>query len=474
MKFDVCIIGSGAGGAAVAWGLKDSGLKIAVIEKGDWIKRDQTESWVLQHIYRDQGFVGAVGNAFIGVPTGEAVGGTTTINSGTCFDTPKTIVEEWNQKLNIPLDYEELTPHFKTLTHLLSIKEVPEERISIGNKLFRDGLKSLGFTQYFPLKRAEHNCQGAGRCPFVCPNSAKQSVDLSLLPDFLKSGGTLLYKTTVVGIEETRQNIRLACVSNNNSFTIQCKQLILSAGSLSTPLLIRRHRLGHSWKQAGNGLTIHPATKVFAQFPKPIHSWKGVPQALGFKHPHFPMLSFEGVFTPMEISGLVLPVIGHTLQDWFTHYNQVASFGVLLKDSSSGTIRSYPIYGPWLHYHLPSKDFYNLVEAARFLGLTYLAAGAKKVLLPFTTEDNEFTDFDYLKTFDFSTVKPSQLNTMGFHPLGTCGIHRVVDSNLRLYGSERIFVADGSVVPTSLGVNPQITIMSLAMRLSEYFNKTTF
>ncbi len=411
--------------------------------------------------------MGALGNLFIGVPTGEAVGGTTTINSGTCFETPKTIVEEWNQKLNISVDYHELVPHFKTLTHLLSIKEVPENLISIGNKLFRDGLKQQGFIQYFPLKRAEHNCQGAGRCPFVCPNSAKQSVDLSLLPAFLKSGGTLLSKTTVTGISETRDGIRLTCSANNTPIMIQCKTLILSAGSLSTPLLIRKNKLGSHWKHAGSGLTIHPATKVFAQFPNAIQSWKGVPQALGFKHPDYPSLSFEGVFTPMEIAGLVLPVIGSSLRDWFSHYDHVASFGVLLKDSSCGTIRSYPIYGPWLHYDLPKQDFLNLIEAARFLGLTYLAAGAKKVLMPFTTQNNEFSDYDVLKTFDFSSVKPAQINAMGFHPLGTCGMERVVDSNLKLYGSQRIFVADGSVVPTSLGVNPQITIMSLALRLAE-------
>src|SRR3989338_4347364 len=472
MKFDVCIIGSGAGGALAAYGLQNTLGNIAIIEKGDWAKRNQDPLFSLQHYYRDQGFIGGLGKGFIGIPTGEVVGGTTTINSGTCFETPESVIQEWKDQLHISIERSELEPHFETLKTLLSIHPVPEEKISIGNKLFRNGVEALGFTSPSPLNRDEKNCDGSGRCPFVCPNEAKQSTDVAILPLFLKKGGTLLTQTTVTHIQEEKNKVLLFCKdAQKKSLTVECKKLIISAGSLSTHILIRKNKLGTEWKKAGNGLTVHPAVKVLAQFKNPLYSSKGVPQAIGFKHPSFPYLSFEGVFTPPQLASLVLPLDGKSLDDWLLQYDHVASFGVLVKDRGRGTVRHYPGLGLFIHYPLHPKDFLDLVEGARFIGLAYLKAGAQKVVLPFSGSQNEFLDFNDLKEYDFGSLKPSQLYAMGFHPLGSCGIKRVVDENLKVYGSDRIFIADGSVVPSSLGVNPQITIMAFALRLANYLKR---
>ncbi len=470
MRFDVCVIGSGAGGALAAFGLQQKFDSIAIFEQGDWAKRWEAPLYALSHIYRDQGFVSGIGNAFIGIPTGEAIGGTTVINSGTCFETPRAVVQEWRESLGLSLSYEELAPYFSTLRELLSIQKVSEDRISFGNKLFREGLQKLGFHEHFSLDRAEKNCVGAGQCAFICPEAAKQSTDVAILPKFISQGGDVISNTSITHILEEKDKVILyGKTKAGEKIKSECRYLVISAGTLSSPLLIRKNKLGASWRKAGNELSIHPALKVLAQFPKPLESWKGVPQALGFKHPQFPTLSFEGAFTPPQLASVVLPLDGKNLDDWLRNYHRVASFGVLAKDTSRGKVRSYPGLGLWIWYHLNQQDFLNLIEGARFIGLTYLAAGAQKVVLPFNGIQNEFSKFDDLKKFDFSSLKPSQLYAMGFHPLGTCGIGRVVDEQLKLYGSQRIFVADGSVVPSSLGVNPQITIMAFALKLASHF-----
>ncbi|MBI2646107.1 MAG: GMC family oxidoreductase N-terminal domain-containing protein [Deltaproteobacteria bacterium] len=467
-KFDICIIGSGAGGALAAYGLQKKFDSIAIFEKGDWVKRSQTPLYALSHIYRDQGFVSGMGNALIGIPTGEAIGGTTVINSGTCFETPKAVIQEWKESLDINISYEELSPYFSKLRELLSIQKVSEDRISSGNKLFREGLQKLGFQNSFPLDRAEKECVGSGRCPFVCPEAAKQSTDVSILPKFLAQGGEVISNTSITHILEEKDKVLLyGKTKEGKKIKSECRTLVIAGGTLSSPILIRKNRLGSHWRKTGNELSIHPALKVLAQLSYPLESWNGVPQALGFKHPNFPALSFEGVFTPPQLASIVLPLDGKNLDDWLQNYNRVASFGVLAKDTSRGKVRSYPGFGLWVWYFLNQKDFLALREGARFMGLTYLAAGAQKVVLPFNGIQNEFSNFDELKNFNFSPLKPSQLYAMGFHPLGTCGMGRVVDDHLKLYGSQRIFVADGSVVPSSLGVNPQITIMALALRLAE-------
>ncbi|OGQ16758.1 MAG: hypothetical protein A3B70_04140 [Deltaproteobacteria bacterium RIFCSPHIGHO2_02_FULL_40_11] len=469
LKFDILVIGSGAGGALAAYGLQKQGFNVCMLEKGPWAKQNLKEVRAFTHYYKDQGLVGAFGNSFIGVPTGEVVGGTTKINSGTCFDTPKEIVDTWQKHYKMNIAYDELSPHFKTLRELLHISPVPTENMAKGNLFFQKGIEALGYKNHFPLHRAAKACTGSGRCCFICPKDAKQSTDVSIIPNFLKEGGTLFSQTEVTGIEEQKEGVRITCKTS----ALQAKKLIISAGSLSTPILIRKNKLGTHWKKAGLGLTIHPASKVFGEFLEPVYGWRGVPQALGFKHPNFPTLSFEGVFTPPALSGLVMPLEGKRLRGWLEKYDHVGSFGVMLKDTNTGWVRAFPGIGPLLHYSLHPNDFKNLIEGLRFIGLSYLASGAKRILLPISGIQNEFESFEALKQFNFSKMRPSQLYSMGFHPLGTCGMGRVVDSHLKLIGSNHIYVCDGSVVPTSLGVNPQITIMALALRLSNRFSKNS-
>ena len=467
MKFDVCVIGSGAGGALCAYGLQKRGFNTLILEKGAWAKQGLNIITAFTNYYRDQGFVGSFGNTYIGIPTGEVVGGTTKINSGTCFNTPREVLVDWNKRLNMNIGYEDLSPHFSELTQLLSIAPVEEKYVAQGNKLFVQGLESFGFKNHFRLLRTGRDCRGSGRCCFICPNEAKQSTDIAIVPKFLALGGSLISETEVFRIEEDKTSVTLWCKNKGKNKKIKCSKLIIAAGSLSSPVLIRKNKIGTAYRQAGAGLTMHPATKVFAMFDKPLYGWQGVPQAIGFKHPDFPTLSFEGVFTPPSLSGLVMPVEAERLNSWLQNYDSVASFGVMVKDTHSGTVSTIPGLGLFIRYHLHQKDFGNLIEAVRFMGLCYLKAGAQKVLLPLNGVQNEFNSLETLQNFDFSCVKPSQLYSMGFHPLGTCGINRVVDSHLKVLGSRHIYVADGSVVPTSLGVNPQITIMALALRLAE-------
>ena len=467
MHYDVCVIGSGAGGAVCAYGLQKRGFHVAILEKGPWAQYGLDITTTFTNYYRDQGFVGSFGNAYIGIPTGEVVGGTTKINSGTCFDTPAEVIFDWNKCMGINIAHEELQPYFARLTELLSIAEVEQKYVSSANQLFVRGLETLGFKNHFPLRRAAHNCQGSGRCCFVCPNKAKHSTDVAIIPQFLEMGGKLLTQTEVVGIQEEKEHVTLLCKDKEKTDKINCSKLVIAGGSLSTPILIKKNKIGTSWRKAGAGLTIHPATKVFALFKEEVKGWYGVPQAIGFKHHDFPTLSFEGVFTPKGLSGLVMPLEGPRLDYWLQHYENVASFGVMVKDTNTGTVKKISHFPLFIRYQLNLKDFRNLLEGLRFIGLCYLKAGAEKVLLPINGTHNEFDSLKTLKACDFSSVKPSQLYSMGFHPLGTCGMGRVVDDHLKVFGSDRIYVADGSVVPTSLGVNPQITIMSLAFKLSD-------
>jgi choline dehydrogenase-like flavoprotein len=115
---------------------------------------------------------------------------------------------------------------------------------------------------------------------------------------------------------------------------------------------------------------------------------------------------------------------------------------------------------------MTQADVSRMVRAMRFVGKVFFSAGARQVVLPLNRLGNVFGSLEELEGADFSDVHPSELQMMAFHPLGTCGMGRVTDVDLRLDGG--VYACDGSVVPEALGVNPQITIYALALRLAAH------
>jgi hypothetical protein len=221
---------------------------------------------------------------------------------------------------------------------------------------------------------------------------------------------------------------------------------------------------GPSWREAGNGLSVHPATKVFALFDRPVGE-AGVPQGAGWEDPDVPGSRYEGVYTPPELAAITLPLEGRALRWWLDRFQSVATFGVMVRDSALGRVR-YPLGAsfPLVRYDMAPSDAARLGQATLRLARVFFAAGAKRVLLPFLTLPNEFGSEADLSAR--AAPQPWELQLMAFHPLGTCALGKVVDWRLRL--AEGIYVCDGSVIPGPLGVNPQLTIYALALRLADH------
>jgi hypothetical protein len=248
--------------------------------------------------------------------------------------------------------------------------------------------------------------------------------------------------------------------------TIEAGLLVLATGALATPYFARAFKLGPEWRRAGDGLSLHPAAKVSALFPEPVGSF-GVPQGLGFDDPNDPAVRYEGVATPPEASGLTMPLDGRGLARWMARHDRVATFGFMVRDTNRGKVR-YP-FGPglpFIRYDLARGDLARMASASRLLARVFFAAGAESVLMPFNVDGNELDNPSGLDAPALSRPSPSRLYTMAFHPMGTCGMGRVVDEDLRL--APGIHVCDGSVVPESLGVNPQMTIYAFGLRLAEH------
>lgn len=467
-SYDVVVAGSGAGGCAVAGTLAQAGAKVLLVEEGRRAQAPRDALEAVLRYYSHGGFWAPSGNCLMPVPTGRALGGTTTINSGTCFDTPADLVRRWEADSGGRFDAAAFSKHLAEVRRRLPVRRATEATASACSRRFLFGLRALGRGGGHYLERAETGCTGAGRCCFICPEGAKATADRA----FLEPGGRgpeIAENTSLRWVRPAPRPggfVRAGLRTPTGDESVSCRSLVLACGSLATPYFVRSARLGAAWRSAGDGLTVHPAAKLFALFEERIEGWKGVPQGVGWTDSELPGVRFEGVYTPPDLAALTLPLEGRALRDWMDQYDRVATFGLMIRDSGRGSVR-YPLGRsfPVIRYDLPPEDAATIAKGLLRAARVFLAAGAKKVLLPFVGKPNVFETPEELERRDPAAVRPGELQLMAFHPLGTCAMGRTADWDQRV--AEGVYVSDGSLVPGPLGVNPQLTIYALGLRLAE-------
>lgn len=469
-EFDTIVIGSGAGGAPVACELANSGKSVAILESGQ-VVRPQTVSNAIRQYYYNQGFVFSFLKGMNLSLAGTTVGGTTSINSGTSLTPSFDFMKSCDNLLGTSFSNGELAPYLSRVHEDIGVVTPPRELLGKSGLLFEKGLMRLGLHGAYVLPRNAKNCEGVGRCCFVCPTQGKGSVDLNYLPRAHDHGAKLFSKTKVVRIDETESGVVLSAVdAQGRVIQFKSKTLIIAAGAFGTTKLIRDNKLGTAWKMAGAGFRMHPASKVCAFFDQNIEGHVGVPQGIGYKDDRFPNIVFEGVHTPRAATAPMIQAVGHVYRNWLDHFENVATFGLMLVDRTGGRL-SFIGGWPLLRYQLQSQDVEEFKQAMVFCGKVFFAAGARRVLLPLTGIENEFTSEAGLDQFSKIKITSKNLYTSGFHPQGTAAMGKVVDGNLKLLGCTNIFVSDASVLPVSPGVNPQVTIMALSLRLADYLIK---
>ena len=461
--FDVLVIGSGAGGAPVAWSLASQGARVGLVESGGLVQPSAVGP-AIERYYLHQAFVMSLPGCVLPVLAGEALGGTTAINSGTCLRPDPERLEAWDRVARTDFSGGGLDRWFDEAERRLGVCVPPWELLGASAHLVAAGLERLGMDRGYVLPRNAPGCQGRGRCCFGCPSGAKNSTDRAFLPQAAEAGCELFTGFRATRIQEDRDHVQVEVKGPGGSRALRARLLVIAAGALGTPHLLRANRLGTSWRRAGGHLRVHPAVKVFAHFPVPIDADRGVPQGLGFRAPDFPRANFEGIFTPRAAAAKMMAVAGERQRRWLDEYRHVASFGMLVRDRSFGSvITGGPM--PLIWYRMHPEDARDLARGARLIAEAFFAAGADRVLVPVFGMASEIASQRDLAGFRPAVVDPEQLLAGALHPHGTAGIGRVVSPDLRLLGSSRIYVSDASVLPDSPGVNPMVTIVALALRL---------
>ena len=479
---DVVIIGSGAGGAPMAYELAKAGWNVVLIEEGRKYSSDQfnRDSWAAtKEMYRDASMTATLGTPPIPLPLGVTFGGTTTVNSGTCFRTPETVFQGWKKSFGLSgLEYAEMISHFEAVEEMIHIEDVPFASMGANNQLFAEGSRKLGM-HGAPLKRNQKHCRGAGLCAFGCPNTAKQSMSLNYLPQASALGARLFTSARVdkILVEKGRAaGVRGffldAGREKGRAFQIDASVVVSACGAIYSPHLLLKNGLANRSGQVGKNLRIHPGAKVIAVFDRIIDAWSGVPQAYYVDEYKDEGIMFEGFMVPPAFLAFALPAFGLRLKEYMADYSKLAGFGIMVSDTSHGTVKMGPGNRPLMLYSLNQEDTQKFVKGIEIAARVYFEVGAKKILPPvFGVE--EINSPAELKVLQNRKISGSDLELMAFHPMGTCRMgddpqQSVVNAHLESHDIPGLFVADASVFPSSLGVNPQQSIMAFSRMAAHY------
>jgi choline dehydrogenase-like flavoprotein len=248
---------------------------------------------------------------------------------------------------------------------------------------------------------------------------------------------------------------------------IRAKATVLSCGALHTPQLLLAQGLANGSGEVGRNLSIHPAAAALGVFDDRVSAWNTVPQGYAIDEFKDEGILFEGAHAPLELAAIAVSGYGPRFTNLLERMSHALMFGFMVKDTSRG--RVHP--GGRLTYWLNEHDVQQVRRGLSILSRVFFAAGAREVHLPITGKE-PLRAADEVVDFERAPLSARHVDLTAYHPLGTCRMGTdprasVVDPNHRCHDVPALYVCDGSVMPGSLGVNPQLTIMALALRAAD-------
>lgn len=496
LSADVVVIGSGAGGAVMAYELAAAGKSVIILEAGDYVPSENFNERLpemLETLYVEHG-TQTNKDGDLTILQGQCVGGSTVVNGCVAFRVPDYILDEWSNEHGLThLSRDLLDSYYEKIEKRLSVHENMPHEINANSRKLEEGAKALGWSVK-PLKRNVKQCGLTGHCLAGCKTDRKQSMLVTYLPWALQKGATLYANSRVTQITTAggqAKGVVAECFHPKTKhkvadIQVAAKAVVLAAGAIQSPLLMLQSGIGNSSGFVGKNFACHPSIMVSAEFNEPIHTWKGA--MLGsyvdeFEHPDKGGFVLEGGGAgPLELSASTDVGTGRAYMEFIKSAPNLASCVSLIHDHNVGQVR-WEDGKKVIDYRISDQDFPSIKGAIKAAARIYFAAGAKKVYLP-TIQSRWLDTPEQIDTVvDDIQNEPFTLRMVSYHPQGTLRMgsnpaESVVSPSGETHDIKRLFVADASLFPTSILVNPQMSIYALSSYIadtllqekSEYFS----
>ncbi len=487
LKAEVCVIGTGAGGAVIAKELAEAGRDVIVLEQGGYYTKEdftQREDEMMPLLYEDGGQRATTDGSLL-ILQGRNVGGSTVHNLCYCFRTPKPILEKWKREDGLrDLSYDDLVPSFERVEKMLKVKDIKPHEVNTLNNKLREGCEKLGYHGLIAQHNRE-NCTTSGFCLLGCPFDAKQSMLITYIPAASKAGARIYANCAVdrlVAVEDRVRRVEASVLDDfgrvQHKVNVEASLVVLSAGAINSPQILLKSGIANSSGQVGKNLHVHPSVVLAGIYDEDINGYTGVPQSYYIdefidleKDPNSGYILMP-VFGFPVTTAAQLPGFGREHTEIMQSFHRMVGLLVLMHDQSAGEVRINRAGKPEISYSVSAKEQKLFVEGMKHCAEILFASGARKVMVPY--EDPLWLKpGDALSAVDARGLRSNEIQIASTHPQSTCRMgedpkRSVVNSWCRSHDVKNLFVCDMSVFPSSLGAPPQITTASLADRTAHY------
>lgn len=481
---DVVVVGSGAGGGTAAAVLAESGLDVVVLEKGPYLNETDfthLESEAYRDLYMD-GNLAPTKDLGIGMTAGRCLGGGTMVNYTVSLATPDHVRAQWDHECGFADVFmgDEFEASSRAVHKRLAVNTA-HSRSSTQEALMETGLRRLGW-HVGDIPRNVVGCpqdEYCGYCTMGCRRGATQNVLKTWLGDAARAGARIVVQTEAQRIlVDGDRAVGVEAAVGRHRLTVRARAVVVAAGGLYTPALLARS--GAGGPAVGQCLWLHPTTAMWGKYPQSVRPWTGtihstagelfadldgdhfgVTFEVGPSHPGVAALSFGWESRRQYVQALA-------------EYPHWSAVGVRLRDRDHGRVVIPKDGRPRWQYRLSRRDKRHIREGLKRAAEVHAAAGATEVM---TTSgvpvlwrpDSGESVSSYIERidsigYDANGVLYASYHQMGSARMGSNPRRSVVDENNEVHDTRGLHVMDASAFPATSGVNPMISIETIAHR----------